>query len=52
MDSNENENEKLLNKITNVTCKVIIAELESIREEMHIFIDNLIDEQIKQMKEE
>lgn len=39
--------EVILNKMQETTCKMIIAELESIREELNAFIDALIEEKIK-----
>ena len=35
----------------NTTCKMIIAELESIREEINRFIDDLIQKEIEKYKE-
>ena len=37
----------ILDKATQTTCEFIIAELESIREEINAFIDKLIEEKIK-----
>lgn len=38
---------KLMDNMQDATCKMIIAELESIREEVNLFIDALIEEKIK-----
>jgi hypothetical protein len=46
----KNENEELLNKLTNVACKMVIAELELFREEINKFIDELVQKQIDEMK--
>lgn len=49
---NEELYEKLLNSMQDATCKMIIAELESIREELNNFIDELIQEKIEKYKSE
>ena len=38
---------KLMDNMQDATCKMIIVELESIREEVNLFIDALIEEKIK-----
>lgn len=38
---------RLLDNMADTTCKMIIAELESIREEVNLFIDTLIEEKIQ-----
>lgn len=43
---------KLLDNMTNTTCKMIIAELENIREELNLFIDTLIEEEIQKFNSE
>lgn len=49
---NEEEYNKLLDVMQDITCKMIIAELESIREEVNTFIDELIKEKIEKYKKE
>lgn len=47
---NENKNNchvSILDGATETVCKVIIAELENVREEMKIKIDEIIDNEIK-----
>ena len=47
----DEEIKKLFDVMQNTTCKMIIAELESIREEINRFIDDLIQKEIEKYKE-
>lgn len=47
----DEEIKKLFDVMQNTTCKMIVAELESIREEINRFIDDLIQKEIEKYKE-
>lgn len=51
MKNSKDQKEEIYNHMIDlmqkVTCEMIIAELESIREEINIFIDELIEEKVK-----
>lgn len=47
---NKEEN-PLIEVAKDITCKMIIAELENIREQLNMFIDDLIEIEIKNFSE-